>query len=183
MSAVDLGFLLIRVVAGLTFFAHGAQKAFGWWGGPGFEKWTAAMDRMGLRPTRFWAAVTVAAEVVGGLLLAVGLLTPIAAPFLIAQAIYIVFRAHWKGGFFNANRGFEFPLQLLTAAVAFTIAGPGALSLDAAAGIAFSTTVRVVIAAVAIVGALVALYTARPAPAPAAAPSQPPQQPQQPHRA
>lgn len=173
MSTLDIGIAIVRIVVGLTFFAHGAQKAFGWWGGPGFAKWSGAMERMGLRPNGLWALASVGAEVVCGPLLALGLLTAIAAPFLVAQAIYIVFRAHWKAGFFNGNKGYEFPLQLLASSFLFVLAGPGALSLDTVSGIAFPTELRVAFFVIAVVGVLVALYTARPAAAPAPAPAPP----------
>ena len=53
----DLGIALIRIVVGLTFAAHGAQKAFGWWGGPGYEGWSGAIHKMGWRPVAFPATV------------------------------------------------------------------------------------------------------------------------------
>jgi uncharacterized membrane protein YphA (DoxX/SURF4 family) len=76
MTPGDLGLLILRLVIGLTFAAHGAQKAFGWWSGPKYAGWRAGVESMGLRPAGFWALVSTAAELGGGVLLAVGLLTP-----------------------------------------------------------------------------------------------------------
>lgn len=157
MTGPDLGLVIVRVVTGLIFAAHGAQKAFGWWQGPGFAGWKGAMERMGLRPAWFWAAVSTVVELVGGLLLVVGLLTEIAAPFLVAQSLVIIFRRHLAKGFWNHNGGIEFPLSLLGGALAVTASGAGAISLDAAAGIAFADQVRGIILLVALVGALVAM--------------------------
>ena len=102
MAASDLGLLILRLVVGLTFAAHGAQKAFGWWSRPKFAGWRAGVESMGLRPTVFWALVSTAAELVGGVLLAVGLLTPLATAALIAQSVVIISRADAFGA---ANGG------------------------------------------------------------------------------
>ncbi len=55
MDSADLGLLVLRVAIGLIFAAHGAQKAFGWWGGPGYAGWTGALRHMGMRPAPLWA--------------------------------------------------------------------------------------------------------------------------------
>ncbi len=113
MTPGDLGLLILRLVIGLTFAAHGAQKAFGWWSGPKYAGWRTGVERMGLRPAGFWALVSTAAELGGGVLLAVGLLTPLATAALIAQSVVIVGLVHLPKGFWNANGGVEFPLSLV----------------------------------------------------------------------
>lgn len=112
MDSADLGLVVLRLVIGLIFAAHGAQKAFGWWGGPGYAGWTGALQHMGMRPAPLWALVSTAAELAGGLLLALGLLTPLAAAALIGQSVVIVFAVHWAKGMWNANGGWEFPVAL-----------------------------------------------------------------------
>src|SRR2546430_8497870 len=71
-----LGLLILRLVIGLTVAAHGAQKLFGWWGGPGMTGWTGAMNRMRIRPAVPWAWTSALAELLGGPGLAVRLVTP-----------------------------------------------------------------------------------------------------------
>jgi len=159
MNAADLGLLLIRAVVGLTFAAHGAQKAFGWWGGPGWSGWSGAVGRMGFRPATPWAVIAIIAELVGGLLLAVGLLTPLAAMALVGQSVVIIGKAHWAKGFWNRDGGFEFPLSLGAAAASIGLIGPGALCLDVALAIVPGPELRVGLVAVGLVGGLVAYAT------------------------
>jgi putative oxidoreductase len=174
MTAADVGLLIVRLAVGLTFAAHGAQKVLGWWSGPGFAGWTGAMTRMGLRPAPLWAALSSGVELVGGLLLAVGSLTPIAAALLVAQSVYIVLRVHRPKGFWNKNGGIEFPLQLLAGSLLIAASGPGAIAIDPAAGLEFGTAWRAAFLFIAVVGALATMAIARPVPQPAPAVSTPP---------
>jgi putative oxidoreductase len=161
MNSADIGLAFLRIVIGLTMAAHGAQKAFGWWAGPGPDGWRRAVTSMGYRPGGFWAVVSTLAELVGGLLLALGLLTPFAAAVLIAQSVVIIGQVHLPKGFWNRNSGYEFPLVLAAGAVAVALIGPGALSLDNAAAIRFNDTVRVVLLVLGAVAGLAALMVPR----------------------
>ncbi len=161
MTAADLGILVLRIVVGLLFAGHGAQKAFGWWSGPGFEGWTGAMERMNLRPTTLWATVSMLAELVGGLLFAVGLLTPLAAAVIVAQVIAIIGYVHLPKGLWNTRGGFEYPLVLGAVAVAVLATGPGSVSLDAALKLSWSDTVRLVLLVLGIVAGLIAVAVPR----------------------
>src|SRR2546428_9550658 len=78
----DLGVLALRLVLGAVFLAHGAQKAFGAFGGPGFEGATGFIGSMGFRPARFWTALAVGGELAAGFLFLLGLLTPLAGLFV-----------------------------------------------------------------------------------------------------
>jgi putative oxidoreductase len=131
---MEYGILLLRLVLGLTLAAHGAQKLFGWWNGPGLQgihEWLGSMRfRGGWAP----AAGLVSAEFGGGLLLALGLFTPFAA-FLVVAAMVVAIRvAHWRNGFFNGNGGWEFNLLIVAASTALAATGPGRFSLDRAFG-------------------------------------------------
>jgi putative oxidoreductase len=126
------GLLILRLVVGLTLAAHGAQKLFGWWGGPGVKGWTVAMSRMRIRPAAPWALASALAEFAGGLGLALGLLSPLPS-FAIAGAMLVAIAlVHWPNGFFNGKGGFEFNLTILAAVAAVAFIGPGPISLDAA---------------------------------------------------
>ena len=161
MELIDAALLVLRVGIGLVFAAHGAQKLFGWWNGPGMAGWQGAMDHMGYRPAPLFAAVLALVEFVGGLLLAIGFLTPFAAAVLIAQAVVIVGAAHWRNGFFSTAGGFEFPLTLGIGAAAILLAGPGAYSVDAVLGIDVAADLRIMLGIVGIAGGLALLFVPR----------------------
>jgi putative oxidoreductase len=135
MSVTDLCLLALRLVVGLTFAAHGAQKAFGWWSGPGPDRWRGAVEAMGFAPSGFFGRVSTAIELVGGSLLALGLLTPLAVIALIAQVVVIIARAHWPRGFFNSVGGYEYPLLLGVVVAVVGLLGPGLVSLDEVLGV------------------------------------------------
>ena len=156
MAPVDFGLLILRLVVGGTMFAHGAQKAFGWWNGPGRERWVQVAGGLGFRPAGLFAALSIAAELSGGLLL-LGLLTPIAAAVIIGQLVVIIGRAHLSKGFFNTNGGIEFPLSLGAGAAAILFAGPGAVSLDSILGFSASGDWRAALFAIAIFAGLAAI--------------------------
>jgi putative oxidoreductase len=157
MDTTDLALVIVRLVVGLTFAAHGAQKAFGWWNGPGMPGWQGVMERLGFRPTGLFAAVSMAAELGGGLLLAVGLLTPLAVAALVGQSVVIILKSHLPRGFWNRDNGFEFPLSLAAGIVAIGLMGPGGVSLDAAFGLVPADGVRLGAIALGLLGGAAAL--------------------------
>ena len=127
------GLLLLRVVGGLTIFAHGAQKLFGWFGGGGVRGTAGFFENVGFRPPLALAVLAGLGEA-GGLLLAAGFLTPLAALGMTIVMLNAIAVVHWSKGFFNGNGGLEFPLLLATVAVAVTATGPGRFSIDRAIG-------------------------------------------------
>ena len=129
------GILILRLVVGLTVAAHGAQKLFGWWGGPGMKGWTGAMNRMRIRPAAPWAWASALAEFVGGLGLALGLLTPLPSFAIAGSMLVAIALVHLPKGFFVTKGGFEYNLTILAAIAAVALIGPGSISLDAALGI------------------------------------------------
>ncbi|HLH62232.1 MAG TPA: DoxX family protein [Ktedonobacteraceae bacterium] len=172
--SLSLGLLLLRLVAGLTIAAHGAQKLFGWFGGPGFAGTMKMQERMGFKPHALWASFVILGEFGGGLSLALGFLTPLGAAGIFGAMFMAIAKSHWKNGFWNSKRGFEFPLQLLGAAVAIGLAGPGSYSLDALFGIALPAPLLfLILALVALLVDFVGLAMGRAA-TPAAAPASPP---------
>lgn len=122
---------LLRVIAGLTFALHGAQKLFGWFGGYGLEGTGQWMGSIGLEPGYLMALLAGSAEFFGGLFLVAGLLTrptAIATAFTMLVAIFVV---HLENGFFMANNGYEFGLALLAMSASLVVSGAGKFSLDA----------------------------------------------------
>ena len=161
MNTIDISLLILQVGVGLTFAAHGAQKVFGWWGGPGLAGWEGAMEHMGFRPAKLFAVTSAFAEFGGGLLLAVGLLTPLAAAMLVAQSVVIIGHVHWSNGFFNSQSGIEFPLLLGLGAAAVGLGGGSAISVDPFIGLALEPAVRVVLVVAGVAAGLVALAVPR----------------------
>jgi putative oxidoreductase len=127
---MKLGMTVFRATIGAIFFAHGAQKLFGWFGGYGLDGTGKAFDSMGLRPGRRQALIAGASEAGGGTLLGLGLLTPVGAAAVIGVMNEAVRTVHLDKGFFVTNGGYEFNLILAASAFALADHGPGPWSLD-----------------------------------------------------
>jgi putative oxidoreductase len=135
LAQVNIGILILRIVAGLLFAGHGAQKLFGWFGGRGFAGWVGIVQKMGARPAPLWAGLNALAEFAGGLGLALGLLTPIASAGLVGSMVVAIVKVHWPKGIWNTQGGIEFPLLMGTVALVVGLIGPGSISLDALLGL------------------------------------------------
>jgi putative oxidoreductase len=161
------GILILRLVFGLTLAAHGAQKVFGWWGGPGMKGWTGAMNHMRIRPATPWAWSSALAELLGGLGLALGFLNPLPSFAIAGSMLVAITLVHLPKGFFNTKGGFEFNLAILAAVAAVALIGPGAYSLDSALGIHLPEPGSLIVMTVlTILGVGSALVTRTPEPAP-----------------
>ncbi len=125
--------MLLRIVVGGTMFSHGAQKLFGWFGGHGLRGTAGFFGNLGYRAPLLMTLAAGLAES-GGLLFAAGFVTPLAALGIAVVMLNAIAIVHWPKGFFNGNGGLEFPLTLLTVAVAVSAIGPGRFSLDRAIG-------------------------------------------------
>lgn len=132
---MELGLLVIRVVVGLLFVGHGTQKLFGWFGGHGLKGTAGFMESLGMRPAKQHALAAGAAEAGGGVLLALGLVTPLAAAALIAVMVVAIATVHAKNGVWLTENGYEYNLVLATVAFAVTAIGAGNWSLDNALGL------------------------------------------------
>lgn len=130
LQLFDLGLLLIRVVFGLIFAAHGAQKLFGWFGGYGITGTAGWLESSGYRPGRFFATALGLTEIVAGLLLALGFLGPVGPALMVTVMIVAMITVHWKNAFFVSTNGIEHPLMFAVAAIGLALTGPGRYSVD-----------------------------------------------------
>jgi len=126
----DIGLLVLRVVFGLIFAAHGAQKLFGWFGGYGIAGTSGWLESSGFRPGRFFATALGLTEFVAGLLLALGFLGPVGPALIVAVMIVAMITVHWKNAFFVSTNGIEHPLMFAVAAIGLALTGPGRYSID-----------------------------------------------------
>lgn len=131
----DIGLLTSRATVGLAFAAHGAQKAFGAFEGPGLQNSAQFMSSLGFEPSEQYAKLASYNELFAGLGLALGIGGPIAPAAMIAGMTVAAMTVHAKNGFFNDKQGVELPVIYSAAALAFASAGFGALSLDHALGL------------------------------------------------
>ena len=127
---------VVRVALGVVFIAHGGQKVFGWFGGPGLKATIQTFQQYMKVPP---AATVMAAliELLGGLALLVGLLARPAAVGIIIVMLVAIVKVHGRNGFFmnfsntpGKGHGFEFNFVLITMALSILIGGAGALSID-----------------------------------------------------
>ena len=122
--------LILRLVCGVVFAAHGAQKLFGWFGGYGLQATAGWMDSIGLAPGIVMASLAGSVEFFGGLLLIAGLAVRPVAVLLALTMLVAITVVHLANGLFMANNGYEFGLALLAMSVALAVRGAGSLSLD-----------------------------------------------------
>jgi putative oxidoreductase len=127
---MNLGLLILRLVVGLLFVGHGAQKLFGIWGGHGLKGTAGFFEQIGLKPGHIHASAAGLMEFGGGALLALGLFTPFASAALIAVMTAAVITVHYRKGLWSTGGGYEYNLVLAAAAFALAAIGAGAWSLD-----------------------------------------------------
>jgi putative oxidoreductase len=166
-TTIGAGLLVGRLVFGLLMAAHGTQKLLGWFGGYGIGGTGGFLEALGFRPGRVFATIASLTEVVGGLLVAAGLLGPIGPALMLSVMIVAAVSVHWKQGIFAANNGIELPLLYGTAAITLALSGPGVFSLDALAGIdaVWTPGLKAAVLAIGVLGAAANLLARRAAPA------------------
>ena len=141
-GTLDTGLLILRLMVGAIFVAHGLQKLFGWWDGPGIDGFATFLKSgsesdPSLGFSADWATplawVTGLTETIGGVLLIIGILTPVAGAGLLGVMIgAILYRSALTGGlsFFAASGGLELEYLLAAAAAALILTGPGLYAAD-----------------------------------------------------
>jgi putative oxidoreductase len=125
--AFDTGLLILRLCLGLTLAAHGFNKFFGGGRIPGTARW---FESIGMKPGMLHARIAATTEVLAGLGLAAGLLTPIPAAGFVALMLVAAWTVHRPNGFFIVKEGWEYNLVLAVSAVAVATVGAGRFSLD-----------------------------------------------------
>jgi len=157
------GFLILRVVVGIILAGHGAQKLFGWWGGQGMNGWTQTVHKLRIRPALPWAWIAALAEFGGGILFALGFLSPIGNLAIAGSMLVAIATVHLFRGFWVAKGGYEFNLALLAAVAALALTGPGAYSLDVALHVQLPEPLTLLVGTILlIVGVAVTLATRSP---------------------
>jgi putative oxidoreductase len=135
VTSNDLTLTLVRLVLGVVFFAHGAQKMLGWFGGYGFHGTMGFFTQHLGIPAPF-AFLAICAEFFGGLGLIFGLLARIAALGILTNMLVAIAKVHAGNGFFmnwygqQKGEGYEYHLLAITLAIVVLIKGSGALSVD-----------------------------------------------------
>ncbi|AJS60548.1 DoxX family protein [Paenibacillus sp. IHBB 10380] len=129
--AIALGLLIIRLVVGLSFVGHGAQKLFGWFGGYGPKGTGGWMESIGIKPGVAMAVGAGLAELLGGLLFAAGLFTEVGALLIVLTMLGAIVKVHGSNGYWATANGYEYNLLLIVVAIGIALTGAGAYSMDA----------------------------------------------------
>ena len=123
--------LPLRLAMGAIFVAHGAQKVLGSFNGPGLEKWLSIKPPFNfMKPTWLWLGAAAFSELIGGILVFLGLLTRGGAFLIFCTMITALVGKHWPS--FFAPAGIEYPLSLVAICLALLISGGGIASVDLA---------------------------------------------------
>jgi putative oxidoreductase len=135
--SVDAATVIMRAAVGLCFIAHGGQKLFGWFGGGGITGTTAFFRSVGISAPHAFAYVAGIVEFFGGIAIAVGLLTIVAAVGLLIEMLIAISTVSYAEGFFVTAQkvGWELNAYLIGLIVALLVMGPGAWSADALLGL------------------------------------------------
>ena len=128
---ISIGLLIIRLVIGVLFIGHGAQKLFGWFGGYGLKGTGGWFESIGMKPGVTMALFAGLSELVGGILFALGLLTPLAAILIAGTMVMAIIKVHASNGLWATSNGYEYNLTLLAVSIGIALIGPGQYALDA----------------------------------------------------
>jgi putative oxidoreductase len=131
-DGMNLGLTALRGTVGALFIGHGTQKLFGWFDGPGLDATAGGFEKMGLRPPRQHATAAGLAEAGGGLLVALGAFTPVAASMITGVMTTAIRKVHAPNGPWVTSGGWEYNAMIIAAMAALADVGPGRPSVDAA---------------------------------------------------
>lgn len=134
-AARDAAALVARAVVGGSIAAHGAQKLFGWFDGPGMKGTVDMMKSLGFRPADRYARLAAMTELASGTLIALGALGPVGPAALASVMTTAVASVHLPKGYFNTNGGFEMNAMYAMAGLLLATNGYGRVSIDEALGL------------------------------------------------
>lgn len=126
---LNWGILVLRLGIGVMFTAHGLQKAFGLFGGPGIKGFSQMLSGLGFAPAIPWAYLAAYTEALGGIFLIIGLGTRFSAAMLLALIVTAAIKVHLNKGFFLSNGGFEYTFVIGAACLSIILLGPGKFSI------------------------------------------------------
>jgi putative oxidoreductase len=158
------GLLILRVVVGALLVGHGTQKLFGWFGGHGPRVTGAFFELLGYRPGVLFAVIAGLAEAGGGMILAVGLLTPLAGAAVVGVMLNAASSLRGRGPWV-LNGGWEYTVVLATVGASIALTGPGSVSADHALGLDWSTAAGIGGVAIGVIAAIATLVLRQPIPA------------------
>jgi putative oxidoreductase len=130
---MGLGTMAVRGVVGPLFVGHGTQKLFGWFDGHGLDATAGGFESMGLRPGKRHALAAGGAEALGGALVTLGALTPLAATMITGTMVTAIRKVHASHGPWATSGGWEYNATVIAALALLTETGPGKPSVDAVA--------------------------------------------------
>ncbi|MGH3436049.1 MAG: DoxX family protein [Sciscionella sp.] len=128
-GGLDFGLLVLRLIVGGVFLAHGARHLLGWFGGMGIDRFAEYLGALGFAHTGIFSYIAAWTELVGGFFCVLGLLTPLAAAGVLGVVVNAIVAVKWPHGFF-APDGFELEAVLAGAAFTLLFTGPGRIALD-----------------------------------------------------
>lgn len=156
MLSSEIAFLILRIVIGLLFVGHGAQKLFGWFGGSGLDGTAEFYAGLDVAPPKLWAGVAGLAEFLGGLGLALGFLLPIAAAAIMGVMLMAIIKVHWQNGMWVSEGGMEYALLNAVLVAVIGLVAPGQYALDTVMGISYPMPMTFVVALIVVVAGLIA---------------------------
>ncbi|HVH95757.1 MAG TPA: DoxX family protein [Bacillus sp. (in: firmicutes)] len=128
---INIGLLIIRVVIGVIFMGHGAQKLFGWFGGYGIKGTGGWFESIGIKPGATMALLAGLTELIGGILFTLGLLTPLAGIMIAGTMVMAIAKVHAPNGLWSTENGYEYNLTVIAVVIGVALIGPGQYALDA----------------------------------------------------
>ncbi len=136
---MSIAFLIVRLILGLSFMAHGTQKLFGWFGGGGITGTGDFFEGLGYRPGKTFALMAAFGETIGGFLTLLGAGGALGPVLIVIVMLVAIGSVHIRKGFFVSNGGWELNTAYIAAAVALAFGGNGLYSVDGYLGMRFLT--------------------------------------------